>query len=498
MKSTMSGLFGGLFLAGLVAAAPAFAQDAPAQPPAEQPGDQLGADLRVNEAASLDELLRNVQERQVVESRALQERLARFQRERNQQQQLLQQARQERTREEQRSERLETTFEENEIRIGNLQEQLDNRLGSLRELFGVLQQVAGDTRGLFSGSVVSAQYPGRGDWLGEFAARMGTASSLATIEEMERLWFELQREMTESGKVVKFPGTVVLNNGERLDTDVVRVGSFNLIAGDRYIKYEGGTLNELGRQPAGRYTSTAEDLAEAAPDEIVGFAIDPTRGSLLDLLIQGATLGERVGTPFGGIRAGECYLPFCDGEGSYVGSVIILLGIFGIILGVWKLIQLSVMYRKVQAQKQSSTPDLDNPLGRVLNTYHENRDTDVETLELKLGEAILAETPKVTSNINLIQVISVVAPLLGLLGTVTGMIVTFQAITLFGAGDPQTMASGIAQALMTTVEGLVVAIPMTLLHAIVAQRSRGVIHVLEEQSAGLIAEHAERSGQALG
>jgi biopolymer transport protein ExbB len=215
-------------------------------------------------------------------------------------------------------------------------------------------------------------------------------------------------------------------------------------------------------------------------------------------LIQAATFGERVGSPFGGIATGECWLPFCDGQGDYVGSVIILGGIFGVILAIWKLVQLSIIGGKVNAQKKSDVADEGNPLGRVLKVYQDNRDVDVETLELKLGEAILGETPRITSNITLIQVISVVAPLLGLLGTVIGMILTFQAITLFGTGDPKTMAGGISTALMTTVLGLCVAIPMTLLHAIVASRSRSVIHVLEEQSAGIIADHAERSGQALG
>ena len=491
MRYVSPSLIAWLLLLGSVHAA---AQDAPSQP---QQGQEQ-SDVQVNQANSLDELLRNVEQRRVTESRLLSEREAQFRREKDQQQQLLQQARNERNQEEQRSERLETQFEENEIRIGQLQEQLDNRLGSLRELFGVLQQVAGDTRGLFEGSVISAQFPGRGEWLDNLAQKMGTASNLATIDEMETLWFELQREMTASGKVVQFPGTVILNNGERLETEITRVGSFNLVADGRYIKYVDGALTELGRQPSGRFTSTAEDVAEAAPDEIVAFALDPTRGSLLDLLIQGATVGERVGSPLGGITSGECYLPFCDGQGGYVGSVIILGGLFGVILAIWKFVQLTLITNKVAAQKRSETPDLDNPLGRVLNVYQENRDTDVETLELKLGEAILGETPSITSNVTLIQVISVVAPLLGLLGTVTGMIATFQAITLFGAGDPQTMAGGISQALMTTVLGLVVAIPMTLLHAIVAQRSRAVIHVLEEQSAGIIADHAERSGQALG
>jgi len=487
LKRILAGLICGLFMLG---SAGSFAQEA-------QPGSE--DDLEVVEAATLDELLDNVEERRVVESRLHREREARFRREKDQQQQMLSDARAERTREEQRSERLETTFEENEVRIGQMQEQLDARLGSLRELFGVLQQVAGDTRGLFEGSIISAQYPNRGEWLGELAAKMGTASNLATIDEMETLWFELQREMTASGKVVQFPSTVILNNGEEIDTEVTRVGAFNLIADGRYIQLDDdGSLVELARQPSGRYTGTAADLAAASPDEIVPFAVDPTRGSLLSLLIQAATLGERVGSPFGGIATGSCYLPFCDGQGGYVGSVIILGGIFGVLLALWKLVQLSIMGTKVAQQKKSDTPDESNPLGRVLKVYEENKDVDVETLELKLGEAILGETPKITSNITLMQVISVVAPLLGLLGTVIGMILTFQAITLFGTGDPKTMAGGISTALMTTVLGLCVAIPMTLLHSIVASRSRAVIHVLEEQSAGIIADHAERSGQALG
>ncbi len=462
--------------------------------------EEAAPDVVVNQADTLEELLRNVEQRRVTESREHAQREQTFVREKNQQARMLADAQAERRREEQRSERLETTFEENEIRIGDLQEQLDRRLGSLRELFGVLQQVAGDTRGLFEGSIISAEFPNRGDWLGQLAAKMGTASELATIDEMETLWFELQREMIESGKVTKFPGTIIQLDGQRNDADIIRVGAFALISDGEYIQYDvnDGSLTELARQPAGRYTGTAEDLQDAGAGEVVAFAVDPTRGSLLSLLIQAATVGERVGSPFGGITKGECYLPFCDGQGGYVGAVIILGGLIGVLLAVERLVTLSMVGAKVASQKKSSTPSGDNPLGRVLKVYDENKDVDVETLELKLGEAILGETPKLTRNITLIQVISVVAPLLGLLGTVIGMILTFQAITLFGTGDPKTMAGGISTALMTTVLGLCVAIPTTLLHSIVATRSRSVIHVLEEQSAGIIADHAEQSGRALG
>jgi len=370
-------------------------------------------------------------------------------------------------------------------------------LGSLRELFGVLQQVAGDTRGLFEASLISSQYADRGDWLGALAKKMGTSSQLATIEEMEDLWFELQREMTESGKIAKFPGTITKLSGEKVNTDIVRVGSYALLGEGEYLQWDVDTqaIIELARQPTGRHVDTAENLQNAAEGEIVEFSIDPLRGSLLALLIQAATIDEQIGS-IGAVA--ECYLPFCDGQGGTVGAIIILGGFIGVLLALERLITLSMVGAKVNAQRKNPTANEDNPLGRVLKVYDENREVDVETLELKLGEAILGETPKLTRNITLIQVISVVAPLTGLLGTVIGMIETFQAITLFGAGDPKTMASGISKALMTTVLGLCVAIPTTLLHALVNARSKSVIHVIEEQSAGIIAEHAEKSGQPLG
>ena len=213
-------------LAALVAAITLFVQPVVAQEAAP-----AASDLEVVKASSLDELLDNVQQRRVVESKEHSARERKFAAEKANQAKMLQDAKEERRREQRRSDRLETTFEENEIRIGDLQEQLDKRLGSLRELFGVLQQVAGDTRGLFEGSLISSQYPNRGEFLGDLAKKMGTSSQLASIDEMESLWFELQREMTESGKVSRYPGTITRLSGDKDNTDIVRVGSFALLGG---------------------------------------------------------------------------------------------------------------------------------------------------------------------------------------------------------------------------------------------------------------------------
>lgn len=438
--------------------------------------------LEIRPADNLEQLLELVKERQLHWSKESKKREQRFTQRKSERQRLLRQAEAERASQEKISDELETKQQENEIRIGNLQEQLNNRLGTLRELFGVLQQVSGDARGVFQSSIVSAEIPGRGAWLDSFVKKMGTSTQLATIEEMENLWALLQEEMTATGQIAKFSGTIKEPDGQQKTVDIIRIGAFNLISDGKYLNYdvENDSIVTLSRQPSSRFAGTADDLFSAAPGELVGFGIDPTRGSLLSLLIQGKTLTERVE------------------DGGGVGAVIIFLGTIGIALALFQLVYLMRVNTRVQEQMNSDKPDTSNPLGRILEVGNKNQDVDAETLELKLSEAILTEMPKLTRFLPIVQVISVVSPLLGLLGTVIGMILTFQAITLFGTGDPQTMAGGISTALMTTVLGLCAAIPTVLLHAIVSSRSRALSHVLEEQSTGIVAQQAEKAGRILG
>ncbi len=445
----------------------ALAQDSTTQQPVSPPAEQ---------ADSLDQLLEQVREGRVSETQENRRREQEFINQRDQQQRLLQEARQTKANEEARSERLERQFQANETALVDLQARLEDRLGNLRELFGVIQQVAGDARGIFQGSVVSAQFPDRDAALEILIEKTGEGSQLPTIEEIEGLWFELQREMTESGRVVEFNQQVVTLNGEQVELPLVRVGDYALVSDGKYFnRQEGnGVIVELPRQPAGRFTSSAADLQEAAPGEIVAFGIDPTRGSLMATLVQTPSLWERIQ------------------QGREVGYVIIGIGLLGGLFAIIHFIYLALVGSKVRRQIRSDTPSKNNPLGRVLMVYDENRNVDVETLELKLDEAILRETPALERFLTLIKLISAVAPLLGLLGTVTGMIATFQAITLFGTGDPKLMANGISQALVTTVLGLVVAIPTLLLHSFVSGMSKRIIHILEEQSAGIIAVHAEK------
>jgi len=424
---------------------------------------------------SLDELLQSVKSGRVTDAAENKARLDQFRANRSTQTKLLNAEKAEQKRQEQASARMEKQFEVNDVKIIDLERAFQERLGGLKELFGVLQQASGDARGNFEASVTQVQFPDRTDFLLEFAKKMGQSNRLASLEEIERLWFELQQEMTETGKVSSFTTNVVNASGVEQQQEVTRIGAFNVVSQGKYLEYipETGRLVELQRQPASRYTGRIDDLVDGTSGQFP-IGLDPTRGQLLGLLVQSPSLMERIA------------------QGKTVGYVIIALGIVGVLIAIWRVLALSAVSGKVRRQiKNISQPNENNPLGRVLKTAQDSNSNDIETIELKLGEAILRETPKFNSMLPLLKIISVVAPLLGLLGTVTGMIVTFQAITLYGAGDPKLMAGGISTALVTTVLGLCVAIPTVFLHTLVSSRARRLTQILQEEAAGMLAERAE-------
>lgn len=439
----------------------------------------LGA-VAEEKAKSLDELLRYVEQGRVAEGKENRKREQRFKQAKSQQAAMVKEANQLRKQEEERSARLEKTFEENDKKLAEAQQRLRERMGSLTELFGHLTSATGDARSNFDSSLISIHYPDRGVFLDELVEKASSGTELPSIEMIERLWFELQREMTESGKVVAFNTTVIKPNGERVEQKVVRVGTFNIVSEEgNYLAYKGdsGIIEELARQPDSSYTSQAAQLVSATSG-FTKLGIDPTGptgGSFLAALINSPTIEERWH------------------QGGLIGYIITGVGAFAFIVAIWRLIALSIVSLKVRSQLKSDKANSNNPLGRVLAVHEENPNMDPETLELKLSEAVLKELPSLEHSLNLLKIIAAVAPLLGLLGTVTGMIITFQAITIFGAGDPKAMAGGISGALVTTVLGLCVAIPTVLLHTIVNGRSKKIIHVLEEQTMGLIAQHNETS-----
>ncbi len=426
-------------------------------------------------AQTLDELARIVREAASSESKINEQREAEFVRDRNQQRDLLAAAQQELAGENALSDRLRDEYDVNERSLAELETTLAERMGNLGELFGVVRQASGDIQAALDDSMVTAQFPGRTQFLRDLSTRR----ELPTVAELRNLWSAMVTEIAESGKIVKFTAPVERISGEKPDMEIVRVGVFNAVADGLFLDWDTSKsreqLIELSRQPAARYRGMASDLQSTAPGGVTDMAIDFTRGQILRAVVQSKTVIERF-----------------KEDSGLVGFVAVGLGVFGALLCLWKAFSLFSVGSRISRQMKSETADKKNPLGRILAVYTDNPNTDLETLELKLDEAILRETGPIENGLSFIKVLYVVAPLLGLLGTVVGMIETFQMITLFGTGDPRMMSGGISMALVTTVEGLVVAIPLTLAHSFLSGKAKAMIQTLEEQAAGVIARMAER------
>jgi len=443
--------------------------------------EEEGVEEETKTPSNPQELLEIVKKGQFADSEEQRQREREFRNEKNKQAKLLADAKAERARLEREAARLEQKFEANEALLVVAEAQLKERLGSLNEIFGHLAGLATEARNIFEQSITSAQFgKEREEFLTKLAVKMGEGVALASIPELERLWFELQREINATGEVVKFNTDVIALDGTVETREVVRVGVFNAVSDGNYLTYAStrGMYEELPSQPAGRYTSTTSDLFDADSFP-VQFAVDPTGpqgGSYLASLISMSGAWERI-----------------NNDGGPIGLVIFyVLGLGGVGLFIWRLYSLMGIRSAVDAQLASSSLNSDNPLGRVLKIAEDNPKVDTETLELKMAEQILNERPSIEKLNWLIKLISIVAPLMGLFGTIVGMIETFQMITLFGTGDPKTMASGISIALVTTWLGLMVAIPMTFMSPIVSNYSKGILETIEEQSIGMAAERSEK------
>ena len=431
-----------------------------------------GTLARAEHPSSLDHLLRQVEDAHQQDARIRKEREQRFLSANEDQKALLQELRARVAAQRDRGQQLRQQHADNEQALQALQAELNTRSGNLGELFGTVRHTAGDLQALLRDSLVSAQFPGRAEWLDILAK----SKQLPGITELERFWLLLQQEINQSGQVSRFNAPVTAADGITQSREVIRISVFTAIADGQYLHYQPdrNRFTELSRQPGRQLRGLAS--AFAAQDS--GYAtmiIDPTRGGLLSMLTRTPTLPERVR------------------QGGVIGYIILAIGLFGLLLVGLRLTSLGRMAGQIKRQlAEPGKAVADNPLGRVLLAAGDAGERDIDAVELLLDEAILRETPALQRGLGLLKLLAAVAPLLGLLGTVTGMILTFQSITLFGTGDPKLMAGGISQALVTTVLGLIVAIPLLFSHTLLASRSRTLIQILDEQSAGLVARQVSR------
>lgn len=436
--------------------------------------DALGEDGGERQITDLDQLLQAVRDEQQ-EQRALnRQREARFLQEKSRQQALLEEAKRDFERRQRENQPLLAVTETNRAEIERLERELETVVGDMGDLSTAFREFAGDFAAELQASMITAQLPERQEALAALAAAEGQAS----IDEIEQLWLLVQEEMTEAGKVARFAAPVVRVDGTAREQPVMRIGTFSAFSDGSFLRFvpETGELLVLSRQPAARFRNAVQAFA-GSTEPVAPVTVDPTRGSLLGMLSYTPSLRERID------------------QGGVIALIILALGAFGLLLTLWRGLYLGYIYLRIRGQLRD-VGDLrrGNPLGRVLLAVQGVPFDQEELLQLKLDEAVLAEIPALERGNGVIKLLAATSPLLGLLGTVTGMILTFQAISLFGTGDPKLMAGGISQALVTTVLGLVVAIPLLFGHSLVSAMSSAMIQRLDEQCAGVLARTAEQRG----
>lgn len=398
-----------------------------------------------------------------------------FRQRRDQQASLLSAARGELATLERKARSVQSTFDANQGRIDRLEGELKAAQGDFGEVFGLARSKAGEFKAILDSSLITAQYPTRSEVLG----RVAESKALPNTDELNAIWQSMLQEMKAQRQVSTFSAPVA-NVNDGAEQEVVRVGPFAVFTksdGD-FLAYKapaessGIALSKLPRQPGGAINSAAKEVANSNGG-LVYAPIDPTRGGLLASFERVPDTRERIA------------------QGGKIGYIIVALAVLGSLFGVLRILMLMMTSAAVGGQKRKAQASKSNPLGRVMMAYDEAKNKDAETVELKLDEAILRESPKLEFGLNFLKLGAGIAPLLGLLGTVTGMIKTFQAMMIYGTGDPQLMAGGISEALVTTMLGLIAAIPLLILHSFCASLARGVQGTLEEQSAGIVARHVE-------
>ena len=415
----------------------------------------------------LDLLVESVKTTASIRAKEDRARLNKFLSDKNKQQSLLDNMKYKLTLEERRSERLTKEYEDNDAQLSDLEEQLTLKLGSFGELFGIVRQTAGESKGQFALSLTNIEFPERIEFLGDLAERKSL--DLPTTEELERLWYEILNELNQSGKVKSYNADILTKSGELVNQDILRIGVFNSVSNGNYLNLvtEQNLLEYLPKQPERSIRRSAKKLQNS--DDYREVFIDPTRGSLLTKLIDRDTWLERINA------------------GGFVGYVIIIILILGLAMGALRFKFLNEESKSINKELETNQFADDSILGKLNSIFSKYSGDNPEDLESQLEDILAKATPPLEKNLSVIKLLAAVAPLLGLLGTVIGMIETFQAITLFGTGDPKLMAGGISQALVTTMLGLIAAVPLLFVHNILDSRSRAISQIYEEQAIGLLA-----------
>ncbi len=389
---------------------------------------------------------------------------------------------------------LETENQALEQKESELSRKLTETDGMIRELVGVIRGHAKDLQTLIVGSLQTGL---GGDDLSLLEA-IAAQAQFPGMSEIAKMNETLRRRLHDGGVVRLTKGSIVDRGGKTTDADILVLGNFTAAyrLGEEvgFLNYSpnGGKLFALSRLPEGGDVKQLRGYMDGKEEAVV---IDISRGAALSQLVHTPNFWQQ-----------------CQSGGPLVWPILAIF-VLAVLLILERLLflfsrrchadaladRLAVLAANHDWQgcKEECNRLIGKPLSRVLAAGLECCHLGREMMENALQEAILKEIPPLERFLSTLGMLAAIAPLLGLLGTVTGMIDTFFVITQHGTGDPRLMSDGISVALVTTMLGLSVAIPIMLVHTLLSRAVDNRIALMEEKAVALI-NIVERSQESHG
>jgi len=356
---------------------------------------------------------------------------------------------------------------------------------AFRELSGNIRIAARDLESMLRSSPLSATSPDRLDQVSS-VLREGYFPDLDDVTNVAGAALD---EFARSGQVAVRRGEYTDRDGRDAEGDIIHFGRFTTVYrnGDElgFLLWnpDGQRLLAMSEPPE---AGVGRQLARYLAGETTLAPIDLSGGPALRQISRKPTLWQQL------LQGGPIVYP------------LLLLALTALVVVVWKVLHLQRVHantdrimvpvnRAAERSDWKGCLELVNdtvcrrsPVARVVRAGLDVRRESREIQESVLQEAMLHELPLLQRGLAMLAVFGAVAPLLGLLGTVTGMIETFRVITLHGTGDPKLMSGGISEALVTTEVGLAIAIPVMLIHTWLKRRVDHVIGDMEEQAVHLV------------
>jgi len=420
-------------------------------------------------AAPLDDLLEQVKKSNNVETSIDTKALTQFKNDLKNQQANLKKQRDRNKALQQKMLKLQNDIAINNKEIATQQKLANTEKADLDKVFDEFKRASQDLRGQLKKSPLSASLAGRSAQLSPYSE----ASFEPDLPAIKRLWLLFTEQMVATSKITTSEQSVTMADGDKEILTVTNIAGFSAFSSEGVLLYKPASETYQLLTPKSADIEARIESFREVDNGFISLLIDPTSGALIERSTH-TTAWWKV---------------FSDA--GVVGGIIVVVGVLGIVIALLRFILLNKESKLINIQKQQLTKVGDNSLGRIISVADLHAKSNTEELMRFLDEAVLGEIPEFRKGLGTLAVLATVAPLLGLLGTVAGMIETFHAITAYGNSDPQVLSSGISQALLTTKFGLIAAVPLLLCHSFLSSKSDSILNVIEHQTAGLLAQRQQ-------